>query len=327
MRHKILYTFAMLLVFLLIFVSGKFVLAIVNTAPSILFLTQVEGEGSSQILVNGLIAPGYDVKIYLNGKYDGMANVSQITTDFAKFSYLSAPINSSQKHEVMAIGQNEVSLELTAPAIASVNSVIEESGLTPAKKITTVKTKTVATTISAPTLVSPTMSPCVSIPYISGSTPGGTSVNIFIDNNLSATIPSTKGSSSTSLFSYFPTNILKRGVHSVYAIAQNSDGVKSYKSNALNFCINVPQILTATSTSATQIDNIPTSSPVVAAQPTSTAVFQKTITNSTGFKNKNIINIIVFLLFVIGLLVWMIFVNRELAQENSDNSQDTDIKK
>ena len=326
MRHKISYVFVVLFAFLLIFVSSKFVLAIVNTAPSILFLTQVEGAGSSQILVNGLIAPGYDVKIYLNGKYDGMANVSQITTDFAKFSYLSAPINSSQKYELMAIGQNKVSLELTAPAISAVNSVIEQSVLAPAKKITTVKTKTVATIVAAPALISPTMSPCVAIPYVSGSTPSGTSVNIFIDNNLSATIPSTKVSSSVSLFSYLPANILKRGIHSVYAIAQNNNGVKSSKSNTLNFCINVPQILTATSTSDAQINNIPTSSPIITAQPTSTTIFQKTIANSTASNNKNILNIIVFLLFVIGLLIWMIFVNRELAQENDENNQDNDIK-
>jgi len=323
MRHKILYAFALLFAFLLIFVSGKFVLAIVNTAPSILYLTRVEGAGSSQILVNGLIAPGYNVKIYLNGKYSAMANVSQINANSAKFSYLSAPINSSQKYELMAIGQNEVSLELTAPAIAAVTSVIEEKVIAPTKTVPIVKAKTVVATVAAPTLVSPAATPCVAIPYVSGSTPAGTLVNIFIDNSLSATIPSTKVSSSVSLFSYLPANILKRGMHSVYAIAQNNNGVKSSKSNTLNFCINVPQILTATSTSVAQINNIPTSSPVVTAQPTSTIIFQKTITNSKASNDKNILNIIIFLLFVIGLLIWMIFVNRELAQENN---QDNNIK-
>jgi NADH:ubiquinone oxidoreductase subunit 3 (subunit A) len=48
----------------------------------------------------------------------------------------------------------------------------------------------------------------------------------------------------------------------------------------------------------------------------SSSVFQKTNKSAPVNTNKGYLNIIIFIAFLIGLLVWMIFVNREL-----DNNQ------
>jgi hypothetical protein len=306
---------------LFIVVSGKTALADSNIPPTILSSSQIENAGTSQILVNGLVPTNCDALIYINGKYDGIANISQINDDVAKFSYLSSLFSSNQKFEVMVVSKNRISLEYSAPAISIVNSVIEKTSFRPAKENSAAKTSS-AVTITPPTIITPATTSCISTLYVSGATINHTSVYIYIDGKVPVIIPASTGSSVYSLFSYTPTTTLDRGDHYLYAVAQDNAGNKSSKSATINFCISAPQILTATSTAEMETTNIDYGATKTPNQ-TSSVVFQKTTKSSMSAKDKSIINIIIFLLFIIGLLVWMIFVNRELAQDKPKNDEIT----
>jgi hypothetical protein len=306
-----------------IFVSGSIVWA--ATAPTILSSSKIIESGNCQILINGLVTPGNNVQIFINGKYDGLANISQITSDYSRFSYLSNPYSSNQKFEVMAIGENISSKELSAPAISQVNSTIEKSSFNTAPKIIPASEKNSAT-LTPPTLISPTGSVCVFTPYISGITLSHTSVLVYIDNKLATTLPTNNSSSTNFIFSYSSNLVLGRGTHSVYVVAENAAGVKSLKSSTVNFCISSPEISSAISTTSTENNlNATTTTATSSINETSTVVFQKTNKLPMSEKDKNILDIIIFLLFIIGLLIWMIFVNRELSQENKET--DKNIKK
>jgi hypothetical protein len=306
---------------LVIIVSGKIALADSNTPPTILSSSQIESAGTSQILVNGLVPTNCDALIYINGKYDGIANISQINDDIAKFSYLSSSFSSNQKFEVMVVSKNKLSLESSAPAMSMVNSIIEKASFQSTKENSAAKTIPVVT-ITPPTIITPVATSCVSTLYVSGATINHTAVYIYIDGKTPVVIPASTGSSVYSLFSYTPTTILDRGEHSLYAVAQDNTGNRSSKSATINFCISAPQILTATSTAETETTNIASGATTTPNQ-TSSVVFQKTTKSSMSAKDKSIINIIIFLLFIIGLLVWMIFVNRELAQDKPKDDKTT----
>ncbi|MDD4901572.1 MAG: hypothetical protein PHE24_00330 [Patescibacteria group bacterium] len=323
MIKKIFYIFCLVLaVFLMIAFCGSIKPAKADLLPqiplpTILSTTQIEESTSSQIQINGLVANGYRILIYINGKYNGVANISQINSDVAKFTYLSSPLNSNQTFEIMALAQNQSTLQLSAPASAIVRSVIERSSLKSAEIKENILTNN-PSPINSPTLLTPRQISCSSsAPYISGFAISNSSVFIYIDNKLFSVVPTGNESSGTSFFSYSPKASLERGNHLVYAIAQDKKGNKSRRSNTLPFCISSPQIIATTTPASidmqdsTKIDNI-------ASNSSSNLVFQKTISNNlSNDSHKKTLNILIFAVFIAGLLVWMIFVNRELADENS----------
>ncbi|MDD5528352.1 MAG: hypothetical protein PHO56_05305 [Patescibacteria group bacterium] len=292
-------------------------------APTILSTAQIEEATSSQILINGLSSPGYNVIIYINGKYDGKANISQIDDNYAGFSYLSSQFNSNQTFEVMALTQNRDSSQISAPASAIVVSIIEKSLLKSAQINEIIKPVT-TTIIEPPTLLTPRQTACVPNPYVSGFSANKTLVRVYIDDKLFTAIPINSNSSSTSFFSYAPMAGIERGQHFVYAIAEDNNGNKSVRSNSLTFCVNNPQIITATNTSADNNNSSLTNTEKISPTSSLSQVSQKTDNKKlANNKHKNLLNILVFIAFVIGLFVWMIFINRELSDDQlKDNEAD-----
>jgi hypothetical protein len=287
--------------------------------PIILSTTQLEEKTGSQIQINGLSTPGYNIIIYINGKYNGLANVSQINSSFSKFSYLSSLLDSDESFEVMAFSQDINSSQFSAPTSAMVNSIIEKSFLSSAQPNELIE-PVAAANVAPPTLLTPNQSSCILNPYISGQSLNNGKIYIYIDDELFSTISVYSSSIQSSFFSYSPAVGLGRGKHYVYAIAQDANGNKSIKSNVLSFCINSPQILTATSSLADGLDNAVTSTGEISYTSPSNPVFQKT-DNGNNVKNKqgNPLNILIFIIFIIGLFVWIFLVNQELRSELTEN--------
>jgi hypothetical protein len=283
--------------------------------PVILSAIQINDVENSQILVSGLMATGYNVIVYINGKYSGVANISQITNNFTKFSFLSEPLNSNQNFEIMVIGQDQISLKFSAPALISVKSIIEKNYFfsEPDKKTIkpAISSSSATAAIDPPMLNVAEQKICIPNPDIFGSVKNQNKISIYVDDKLSAIIPVNKQSANTFVFNYSPTE-LERGQHSVYAIAQDKDGNKSAKSKTLFFCVSSPQIITATSAVAEIIEQTPTSS----------LVFQKTNDQKpANNKQKNTLNLFIFFAFLAGLGTWMALVNRELSGENNKTDQ------
>lgn len=289
-----------------------------SNSPIILETEKIIEGQQINILVKGLVKPNNDVLIYINGVYDGLANISQGNAYFSLFNYLSSNIKDPNNTEILAIARDLNSHLLSSPTQAPVNSIIEKTVLTkPGPKETITKTNSL---ISAPTLKTPNEKNCVNKVYISGFSKNQTTVKIFIDNKLFAKILAISKVAETAFFSYATTVSFDRGEHSVYTIATDANGNNSPKSNILSFCIATPKITSTSSPEAIDyIYDLNTSW----QNNDENLVFQKTnpqnASSSAESKNSNSkINLILFGIFVLLIIAWVVFVNKELLEDKND---------
>ncbi len=322
-KNKIILLPSLAFIFLICFYFGQTTLADTAPAdqipePTILATTQVEEATNSQIEINGLVPHGNNILIYVNGNYDGMANISEIDNNISKFSYLSSAFSSDQPFEIMALAQNNASLKFSAPALASVNSVVLKTAIEPAPQNNQFFEPGKLAVLNSPRLLTPVGADCVVSPLISGTGPIGSSIYIYIDDSLATIIPVSSSSPSTLSFNYKPSGVLSRGSHVVYAIARDNQGSKSAKSNILNFCTIIPRI-TASSTAASTTDQKLATGEGAASNSPASLVFQKTLPNNYPNNSlRNTINLIVFAVFIAGLIAWMIIIGKDLARERSE---------
>jgi hypothetical protein len=291
-----------------------------SDAPIILKTTKILEDGQVYVSAKGLVKPNYDVLIYINGVYNGLANISQGNVNFSLFNYFSTKIKNANNTEIIAIARNQETHLLSSPSQAQVDSIIEKTSFSqPAPKETIGPTKHV---VLAPILKTPQQKNCENKPYISGFSKNQTTVKIFIDNKLYINLPATSSVSEIAFFSYIPGVSLDRGQHSVYAVAEDKNGNLSPRSNLLTFCISNPQTI-STSTSE-EVELISDSIPTIEAGEAD-LVFQKTnppeeATSTVLQKSKININLLLFGLFILIIIIWIIFVNKELLEENKDQN-------
>lgn len=298
-----------------------------SDSPIILETAKIQEDGQLYVLAKGLVKPNYEVLIYINGAYNGLANISQGNANFSLFNYLSPNIKDTNNTEIMAIARNQETRLLSSPAQAEVNSTIEKTVLSqtvPKETINPVKH-----VVLSPILKTPKQKNCENKPYISGFSKNQTTVKVFIDNKLYTSVPAISKVAEIAFFSYVPSVSLDRGQHFVYAIAEDRDGNLSPKSNILTFCVSAPQTI-ATSTPE-DIGLISDSITTIAPDDTE-LVFQKTnspegatgTTANSPSKPGIKINLFFFGLFVLIIIVWIVFVNKELLEDNKN--QETKIK-
>jgi hypothetical protein len=284
-------------------------------APIILSTSQIEEAAGSQITVSGLTTPGNNLTVYINGDYYGLANINNLSLTLAKFSYISPVISPKLPLEVMVISQNQQTRLLSAPATAQVKSIIEKSLLQSNAPQEIIKPAT-GEKINPPTLLTPSSDNCVANLNISGTSDGGMAINIFIDNKLATTLTPNKSSTPVT-FRFSPILNIDRGQHSLYAIAQDSEGRQSSKSNIVSFCISSPQIINATSSVAESTSTEAGDQESDSVTTASSSVFQETTSATHSLNNhKGVLNTIIFAIFIIGLLAWMLIINRGLKGDS-----------
>ncbi|MFH1367044.1 MAG: fibronectin type III domain-containing protein [Patescibacteria group bacterium] len=98
--------------------------------------------------------------------------------------------------------------------------------------------------LASPTIVFPEADSTIdtSSPTITGLARSNNTIFIFIDNDLEKTVLSTDHPSDTGSFFYKIRRNLSNGVHSVYTIARNADGVYSDRSPKIYFTVALPYI-------------------------------------------------------------------------------------
>ena len=320
----LLFTLAILAMPICAALADPFYISAPIPSPTILSTAEIDETNTSQVTVHGLSQPGLQINIYINGQYEGIANISQIDNGISRFSYLSPSLTMpSSPFEVMVIAENSDTHELSAPAMATVNSVIDHSTIKSSLPSQTVVNPNSLKTINPPVLLSPNQLTCLPTLRASGISLNGSYVKIYLDDQLFGTTSINFEPAISSSFTFISTKPLVRGEHRVYAIAADANGLQSVKSNVLSFCTLDPQILTAASSTADI--NTETGSSTITDNSTASATpvlanTAKPMAHKTN--GKYIISCVIFILFVCVLLIWMLLINRELGQENTNNDSD-----
>lgn len=302
-----------------------------TATPTILNTALMEIDGGWKISVSGLTKPNNSVLIYINGSYEGLANISKNNTNFDNFSYLSPPVDQNSSFQIFAIAKNNSTGELSPVAQSPVDTIIKKSSqatshvFTQQKKTTPqenqenkLKTK-ILEKVATPTLVSPAGQSTDKTPLISGFSMNGTIVEIYLDNQKIAEIPAKESGLENTSFEYRSTQNLSVGNHKIYVIAKKDDWNKSDKSNILSFSISEPikEVLGTKETS--NQGNVDSTTATVSQKKTP----QASENTELGQKKISIFNIILFCIFIISVLVWVIAIARELKKEPQKNKQDS----
>jgi len=294
--------------------------------PSILETSILKADYGDQISVKGLAPKNSQVLIYINGSYYGFANISDNDPELNNFSYLSPVIKDRRDNEysVLAIARDQDRYQLSSPVESKNFSIIKQSYLevTPEKPGEKIKAVAPATKpvqekiVPAPILITPKGNIGEYKPIISGFSKNDTSIKIYIDDIFEAELWASDTGQEKFGFKYSPNNELSRGMHSVYAIALDKERTESKKSNVLYFFIADPQYIATTSTSDDQ-------SGQEVVQPNND---QEEATSSTPpiTKSKKVnsaFNISLFILFFIGVLIWVITTNIELKKNQKKENE------
>lgn len=315
--------FIFIVLFLVAF-SGQKVLA-QTQAPTILDTSIIEKDGVWQISVNGLTTPGNAVLIYLNGSYNGMANISKNDNDFYNFSYLSPSIPRITPFHVFAINKDLNSQELSSMAESDVNTIIKKSQdslkAPDVKKIETTKEEPVfliAKRTESPILISPSGETDNQKPMVSGFSKNDTYIKIFIDTSLVSEIHAKNNISETASFEFYPKTALATGTHTAYTVARKDGEKESEKSNVLTFTIKEKKspsgIVLGEKASSTE-DVLSSSTKIQENN-------QDKINKASGNKKWSAFNFILFGAFAISIIVWIVAISRELKKEGKESKKD-----
>lgn len=171
--------------------------------------------------VLGLAHINSEVMIYVDGNYQGNADMGKSETETNNFVYSLSPKINAGQHVVEAIAKDKTSLLLSIfsnPISFYVKDVPAPTMIQPDKDTVTGKVK----------------------PFVTGLTLSGTKVHVFIDGIYNGKTEILKHISGTANFVYRPFLNLGVGNHTVWTIAEDAQGRKSGPSNVLYFNIEKP---------------------------------------------------------------------------------------
>jgi hypothetical protein len=280
---------------ILLFSSFAFLSAsaqtVVPATPKILSIA--EGALKNKPIIEGAADIGSFVHIYIDGAYNGKTNI--LTAGL--FSYAPYLNLSAGEHNAWAIAENGAG---------------EKSGLSNIFKFT------IKPGVPAPTLFTPAMNKNnPSHPFIIGVAKNDLTIKVYIDNKYDGEFKVENHESGTASFSYQILENLGAGAHSAYATATDNNGENSQSSNTVNF-----QIAGLSAANEDNADGTKENS----EEKNVNGVKIENGSDETGAENnegksddeneKNISSgLIIFILFLAGIIGWIIWVNRELVKE------------
>lgn len=210
----------LLIIFFNLGLSGVF--AIETTRDPL--ITGVDQDGSAyanQPLVLGLSPENSEVMVYLNGVYEGNAEVNREQTGTDNFYYQIKQDLNEGTHSVTVIAKDKTSLRLSNVSNEyhfSINSLPAPTLIQPDEKAITGKVK----------------------PFITGLTVNNTFVHLFIDGKYNGKTDYLQHESGTANFKYVPFLNLEPGWHTAWAKTEDASGRISGASNVLHFRIENP---------------------------------------------------------------------------------------
>jgi len=189
--------------------------------PIITFVNQNGAQYVNRPFIIGLNSANTEVLIYVDGEYDGNAQINIEQTGTDNFYYQIKQELREGTHTIGALAKDKTSLRLSEFSLIEIFTI--ES-------------------LPAPTLIKPnedTITGKVK-PVMTGLTVNNTFVHIFVDGKHNGKTEILDHTSGTANFSYKPFLNLTTGWHTVWARAEDASGRVSPASSALRFYIENP---------------------------------------------------------------------------------------
>jgi len=275
-------------------------------------------------LITGLTVSGSRVKIFIDGVYNGQTEILSHPSGTANFTYWPFLNLRPGKHELQLQTQD-------AHGVLS--------------RLSAVQKFTIELPMPAPTMYRPVVNTATvnSRPFIVGLAKNDSSIKVFIDKKYFGQFKITNHPSGTANFVFLPPKSLTNGQHLVYTTATDARGKESSWSNIVYFRITQPSIAQgAEEENKNNVSKITEPQPEV-SQPLSVSQNEGKILPSTDNKTgsagqngqteasqptgainetkqnqgKPQLNLIIFLVFLVGIVAWLVWVNRELVKERS----------
>ncbi|MFC1678373.1 hypothetical protein ACFLZ9_01390, partial [Patescibacteria group bacterium] len=221
-KHNKLFFLATVLIIVCGLILPKISLAAGIKTPTIIELNKEGVFDLEPVFLTGYTQPNSEVLVYIDGLYDGLAEVNSEGTDTDNYYYLKPNQKlSSGWHTAQVLSRDKTSLVLSAFS--------EEK-------------KFYLEPLAAPTLVGPNETTVTGMvkPAIIGLSKSGTVVHVYVDGIYNGKTENLTHESGTASFAYRPFLNLSVGDHQAWVVAEDSTGVKSKKSNILNFTIEEP---------------------------------------------------------------------------------------
>lgn len=183
-------------------------------------------------------------------------------------------------------------------------------------------------------------------PVIEGTTDSNSFVHIYIDGIYNGKTDTLTGETEKITFSYTPYLNLSAGDHRVWAVAENADGEKSGLSNVFEFIIEPepeePEEESAPVVSAPVVDKNVSGNEAENVNNANEEniengleenlnangeeIGEENEANNAADENERKVSpgVVIFIIFLVGIIAWIIWVNRELVKEkiNVKSSED-----
>lgn len=291
-------------------------------------------------LVSGLTKDNTLVKIFIDDVYNGQTGILNNNSGTANFAYQPLANLSRGWHKVYAI------VEDGAGRVSQMSEVLRFNIELP---------------MPAPTMLKPVVNKSTSSsrPFIVGLAKNDSKIKIYIDKKYNGELTVKNHLSGTANFAYQPVKPLIRGSHSVYAIAIDKRGKASFWSNIIYFPVRNSAIAQSAREERKQVvANIKEPKELVQIKPESAVISdssgavekgregeskEKTalgkIKNLIGAETKQAasdqgminegeqnqgrlkLSLILFILFLVGVVAWLLWVNRELVKERQAQNE------
>lgn len=287
-------------------------------------------------LVTGLTVSGSLVKIYIDGILAGQTEVLTDKSNTANFALRSAVTFGRGRHKVYALAEDRTGKVSLSSEVLFFN----------------IELPMPAPTIFPPVVNKKTSA---GQPFIVGLAKNSSKIKVYIDKKFNGEFTAKNHPSGTANFAYKPFKPLVRGGHSVYTVALDKRGKRSQQSNIINFSVRqsaIAQSAQEKSAAAVRLKEpkkeVKAKAPVVSESSgavkkesdsklgqtdeadklekiknlAAESTAEITATSGAGLINegklsqsKLKLSLVIFILFLVGVVGWLLWVNRELVKE------------
>lgn len=330
-------------------------------APTLIVPNKTTIVSKIKPIIAGLTKSGSFVKIFIDGVYNGKTEILRDESDTADFAYKPFLNLSRGWHEVYAMAEDE------SGKISEISEILSFNIELP---------------MPAPVMLKPVVNKNSSSnrPFIVGLAKNDAKIKIFIDEIYNGEFEVKNHTSGTANFAYKPFHALKRGNHSVCAVAIDKRGKQSDCSNMVYFSVKNSAIAQSAKEEKNdsvakiedpgkiqksdvkysvisessgdleeKIEKKPESdaNKLMAQDKAGMEKIKDLIHDDQDEKNKTAsgmidegkssqrklkLSFVVFALFFIGIIFWLLWVNRELVKERrarneSENNQESEKDK
>lgn len=300
-------------------------------APTLVGPSKENVLGGPKPKITGLSASQSFVHIYIDGVYNGHTELLSHESGTANFAYTPFLNLKPGPHEFQAVAEDRAGRK------SKISEVLEFK---------------IEERMPAPTLFEPViLEDDSSQPFIVGLAKNSSFVKIYIDHKLIEKFLVKNHESSTANFAYKPAQPLVRGNHLIYATAVDSRGKESQWSNIVYFLARQPIIADSAEEENIEVvvenkeENLveKNDAPAVASpsgdvqkeiinsendngkideqQTVAETVNSGAINESKQKQNRLSPNLVVFIIFLLGIIGWILWVNRELAKERREQEE------